>query len=76
MGKKDCQKDISRLQDIQKKKLGRTKKAFEKDKAFIKNEGNSNNRNEEKGTRQIQGDAIHTTTIIIDAEIEATVTIP
>ena len=32
---KECQKGINRLQDIWKKKIEGSKKAFEKDKAFI-----------------------------------------
>ena len=39
---KECQKDINRLQDIWKKKIEGTKKAFEKDKAFIQRKTNSN----------------------------------
>ena len=39
---KECQKDVTRLQDICKKKIEGTKKAFQKDKAFIHQKSNSN----------------------------------
>ena len=39
---KECQTDISRLQDIWKKKIEGTKKTFEKDKALTRRKANSN----------------------------------
>ena len=48
--KKICQKDISRLQDIWKKKIEGTKKTFEKDKAPTRRKANSN----EKKKKQIK----------------------
>ena len=46
---KEYQKDINRLPDIWKNKIGKTKKAFVKDKAFIQQitNSNGNNTNEE-----------------------------